>query len=341
MIGATADFREILQFSPGLGKLISNFTHKELFKIASEMQDWELFMFFAKELDEDDQKDENGFSPLHYAALQGHHASWVITELFSIVKDKNPRNNEGVTPLHILAANGCHLDFFNLILHEVDDKNPMDENGFTPLHYAADKGHLDMFRHILTILGKSILPVSTIPVQFKDWPIVLSRMTPLHLAAMNGHFPIVKYLAILLEDDLKDINPSQGEGLTVLHLAAFHGHIEIVSFYTQRLEDVNPMGNGSWNCRTPLHLAACEGHLDVVKHLCDKLRDKNPCDDAGMTPLHEASKKGRLHVVKYLVQHLADKEPKCGGYPFKDKTPLDLAKHYNHSNVTSFLKQFA
>ena len=164
----------------------------------------------------------------------------------------------------------------------------MDENGFTPLHYAADKGHLDMFRHILTILGKSILPVSTIPVQFKDWPIVLSRMTPLHLAAMNGHFPIVKYLAILLEDDLKDINPSQGEGLTVLHLAAFHGHIEIVSFYTQRLEDVNPMGNGSWNCRTPLHLAAQEGHLDVYQYIIERVEDKNPSDIFRRNPIMHA-----------------------------------------------------
>ena len=323
-----------------------DFTNKELFKIASEKEDWELFVFLAKELDEDDQKDENGWSPLHYYAtapqrvirrrriFQRDISKGAVTEFLSIFTDKNPRDKKDVTPLHILAKNGCNLDLFNLVMDVVDDKSPVDEYGFTPLHYAAENGHLEQVQSIAALVN-SILLESTKPVQYKEWPIALSKMTPLHLAAMNGHFPILKHLVTFLKDD---INPPQGEGLTALHLAAFYGHFEIVSFYTKQLDEVNPMGNGYWNCRTPLHLAACGGHLDVVKHFCDKLQDKNPCDETGMTPLHEAAKKGHLEVVRHLLLYVDDKEPKCKDYPLKDATPLDLAKDYRHSEVISLLE---
>ena len=47
--------------------------------------------------------------------------------------DKNPQHNNGMTPLHSAAHNG-HLDVCKLIMKNILNKNPPDGCGMTPLH---------------------------------------------------------------------------------------------------------------------------------------------------------------------------------------------------------------
>lgn len=48
--------------------------------------------------------------------------------------DKNPVGGRyGWTPLHFAAEEG-HMNVINCILNEVENKNPQDTNGTTPLH---------------------------------------------------------------------------------------------------------------------------------------------------------------------------------------------------------------
>ena len=52
------------------------------------------------------------------------------------IEDKNPKDNNGWTPLHYAASNG-HLAICQLIMENIEDKNPKENNGWTPLHSAA------------------------------------------------------------------------------------------------------------------------------------------------------------------------------------------------------------
>ena len=63
------------------------------------------------------------------AAQHGYLA--VCQLIIKNVEDKNPRDQNGRTPLHLAAENG-HLAICQLILENVQDKNPKDRWGCTP-----------------------------------------------------------------------------------------------------------------------------------------------------------------------------------------------------------------
>ena len=91
-------------------------------------------------------KDENGKTPLHFAAFQGHTA---IAELL-IAKgaDLNAKDNQGATPLH-----GASLFGFGLIVELLIDKgadvNAKNDDGDTPLDLTLQgryQGVADLLR---------------------------------------------------------------------------------------------------------------------------------------------------------------------------------------------------
>ena len=80
-----------------------------------------------------------GFTPLHYAAKDGH--VQVCQLILAQVRDKNPEAIGGWTPLHSAADNG-HLEVCRLIVSLLTrNKNPADDEGETPMDRAALGGH--------------------------------------------------------------------------------------------------------------------------------------------------------------------------------------------------------
>ena len=72
------------------------------------------------------------------------------------VKDKNPQNIHGWTPLHC-AADEDNLEVCRLIIKNVEDKNPSANDGQTPLHLAAERGFLEICRLIVeTVEDKNL-----------------------------------------------------------------------------------------------------------------------------------------------------------------------------------------
>ena len=57
-------------------------------------------------------------------------------------KTKNPRDNDGVTPLHSAALKG-HLHISKEIVEHVEKKKSKDVVGWIPLHWAATACHLN------------------------------------------------------------------------------------------------------------------------------------------------------------------------------------------------------
>ncbi len=87
----------------------------------------------------------------------------------------------------------------------------VDGLGWTALHHAADMGHLEMCRLLLSkgANARAIDPGGT---------------TPLHRAAFQGHGQV---LALLLQAGAR-VDATDGDGRTPLHLAVMQGQREIV-----------------------------------------------------------------------------------------------------------------
>ena len=68
------------------------------------------------------------------------------------IKNKNPKDDQGKTPLHNAAQYG-YLDVCKAIMEKIKDKNPKDDNGRTPLHNAAENGHLEVCHAIIDKLN--------------------------------------------------------------------------------------------------------------------------------------------------------------------------------------------
>jgi hypothetical protein len=86
-------------------------------------------------------KDDNGVTPLHYAAAMG---SEDMAELLLTNRaDVNAKANNGMTPLHAAAAMG-HRDVVELLLANKADVNVKNNKDWTPLRYATENGHTDV-----------------------------------------------------------------------------------------------------------------------------------------------------------------------------------------------------
>ena len=96
------------------------------------------------------------------------------------MKNKNPQNAEGTTPLHMAAYAG-HLEICKFIVANIEEKNPTDIFGETPLHAAADAGHLATYKIIMA------------EVEDKN-PRDYDGITPLNLAIRNGHLGVCRLI---------------------------------------------------------------------------------------------------------------------------------------------------
>ncbi|XP_034714867.1 ankyrin repeat domain-containing protein 49 isoform X1 [Etheostoma cragini] len=78
--------------------------------------------------------DEDGYTPLHRAAYNGHVA--VISALIAAGSKVNPRTIDGWTPLHS-ACRWSRVTVASFLLHHGAELNAQTNGGLTPLHLAA------------------------------------------------------------------------------------------------------------------------------------------------------------------------------------------------------------
>ena len=104
----------------------------------------------------------------------------VVQLILAHAKDKNPKNEEGETPMHVAAREG-HLEICQLIINRVKDKNPRGYMGYTPMHEAALNGRLDICRLIMDQVAEKN-------------PIDGNGKTPLNLAEEWGHQAVAQFI---------------------------------------------------------------------------------------------------------------------------------------------------
>ncbi len=269
--------------------------------------------------------DQNGKTPLHWAAVKGHKEA-VEALLGKEGIDVNLADKKKDTPLHsVLKKDNIDINVLNALLGaEGINVNIKDELGkWTPLHWAVVKGHKEVVK---ALLGKDGINVN-IGGQY-------GKKTPLHLAAQNNNKEVVEALL----DKGANVNAEDDKGETPLDLAT-NQDIQTLLQNTAELLEVAKSGNiqkvnslinegasvnaTDQNGQTPLHLAAKNGHEEVVKALLNKGANVNAKDNDEQTPLNlapngdirtllidtallEAVKKGEIDKVKSLIREGAD-----------------------------------
>ncbi|OHS95208.1 hypothetical protein TRFO_02148 [Tritrichomonas foetus] len=201
-------------------------------------------------------QDANGDTPLHTATRNNFD---VGTTLLMGRDDLNLNviNNEGDAPIHICARNftpETELVMKALLSSEKTDKNIKDKDGRTPLHIASLAGNEELLK-ILLNNGASLfeedssnetpfhLAAANGIVQsvkfFIKYPGIDVNMldseksTPLHLAALNGEDEIV---SLLLDAPGINLNIKNGENLTPLEIAEEAEEIDIYQMIHNKLE---------------------------------------------------------------------------------------------------------
>jgi ankyrin repeat protein len=163
-----------------------------------------------------DSKDENGQTPLSWAAAKGHEAVVrLLLERESV--DADSKNEYDRTPLW-MAASGGHEAVVRLLLEresvDANSKNKYDE---TPLWMAASGGHEAVVR--------LLLERESVDADSKN----KESRTPLWVAAANGHETVVR---LLLERESVDADYKDKYGQTPLWWAAANGHEAVVRLLT-------------------------------------------------------------------------------------------------------------
>jgi len=150
----------------------------------------------------------NGWSPLHYAAINGHLGcvSYLISQGATI---DSPDTDTETTPLHLACGNG-HLPIASLLLEH--GANPTIEDHFhaTPLSLASEAGHEEVVQHLL---------------QYHDVMATIDRkagssmMTPLALASHYGKEGVVRELLKRGADPLVVTGDDDKKGRTPIMIA--------------------------------------------------------------------------------------------------------------------------
>jgi ankyrin repeat protein len=112
----------------------------------------------------------------------------------------------------------------DLLGDAIAEVNATFEDSYTALHFAANQGHLNAVRLIVS-KGKRLIP---------DARNFMYR-TPLHLASMMGHLEIAQ----LLISYKADVNAIDTDGNTPIHFAAQNEYVDMVQYFLTKDPDLN------------------------------------------------------------------------------------------------------
>ena len=87
----------------------------------------------------------------------------IVKYITSHLEEKNPAMNNGWTPLHSAAQNG-HLEIVKYITSHLEEKNPAKNDGWTSLHCAAGEGRLEIVKYLIenNNMASAITPLNYI-----------------------------------------------------------------------------------------------------------------------------------------------------------------------------------
>jgi ankyrin repeat protein len=262
--------------------------------------------------------DSRGFSPLHFAAAEGHLG--IVKKLVYHRFDLNKRI-QGSTPVHLAARRG-HTDVVEFLLNQktIEIKQTTGYRSSTLLHLAVSHGKTEVARLLLNRVDFN--------VGQKDW---IGR-TSLHLAAPTGHLEVLQLL--LQHSHHSEHRCLDGAGRSPLQLAATHGHWDAAQFLLDHEEIQRPQGPTrvvQQKLRTP---------LEILKSLLEHTDFSDVNLSGGYSTdglLHVAIRKGAFECIQFLLCHENIDINVMGRPPHG--SPLSLAAALGQADTVKLLLQ--
>ncbi len=221
--------------------------------------------------------------PIHFAADAGNFQ--IISMLAEAGADVNCTDNNGITPLMLLAENGKTDAALKLLQNPEIDISIKDNGGRMAIDYATSAGLKELVKALSEAEGSHADTYGN---------------TTLHHACWNEQSEVVK---ILLEKDPDSVNKPNDDGESPLILAARKSNLVIVELLLAA--GARPDYADSDGI-SPLHIAAEKGDLFVGKALLAAGAGINQKDSDGQTPLILAARGGRNDFTAMLIETGAD-----------------------------------
>ena len=284
--------------------------------------------------------------------------------------DVNAVDEQGRTPLHYAAERG-DSDLAKFFIALGANTNALDYEKQSPLGICVDKNYT-VIAELLVAAGANIhLPIknnttAAILALNKSSPLFKSLLTPssvasvdtsgknvLHLASISGRTQSVIDILSTLPLSSVSINVKDNESKTALDYALSNpnskNHIEIAEqLILSGANSENPIylyfapavRSANYNIRrneglAPIHYAVIGNYSGLFSFLLDKKVDVNIKSTSGATPLHEAVRAGNIDFIRMLINSGADVNARDG----KANTPLHtgIPSHVHREIITLLL----
>jgi len=230
-----------------------------------------------------DHLDNDGKSPLFYAAGNGHIK--VVELLINHGAKVDQLDNDGTSPLFYAAGNG-HIKVVELLIGHGAKVDQLDNDGTSPLLYAAGDGHIKVVELLINHGAK---------VDHLD----NEGYSALIKAAGFGHIKVVE----LLIDHGAEIDHLDNGGRSALWYAVVQGHVDVVDVLIRSGANVNQVNAEG---QSLLGIAINSGLSDLSELLFHNGENGNDIDEVGRSALILASEKGHIKVVELLIAHGAE-----------------------------------
>ncbi|KAG8579262.1 hypothetical protein GDO81_010781 [Engystomops pustulosus] len=226
-----------------------------------------------------EEVNDEGYTPLMEAAREGHEE--IVALLLAHGANINAQTEETQETALTLACCGGFAEVTDFLVKSGAD---VELGCSTPLMEAAQEGHLDLVKYLLSA-GANVHAATA------------TGDTALTYACENGHTDVAEAL-LQAGADLE--HESEG-GRSPLMKAARAGHLCTVQFLLSKGANINKATTN--NDHTVVSLACAGGHLSVVELLLAKGADPTHRLKDGSTMLIEAAKGGHTNVVSYLLDY--------------------------------------
>jgi len=261
--------------------------------------------YFSKVVD--DQSNEDGWTPLMWAAQKGNIET--IQELVANGANVMKTKTDGISLYHMAASNNdVHLLDYAISLKAHTSLNLKNDDGWTPAHMAGFLNNFDSL-NLLLENGASLDEKNN------------NALSCYEEIVRADNADLLECIYPLVQDILRQRNLSKKATYSLLHLASGSEGPKSLKFLLEKAgESPNQICNAD-DRATALHFAVLSDKIDNARILLRYGANPNAKDSMGNSALHYSVANRQLRLVKLLEDYNAD-----GTLPNEDDIcPIDIS----------------